>query len=538
MACPDLESALTLWRQLLGAEFVLSERERSIPRIDGTHPSVSSHPPAVLLPITVLEIQEIVRVAAINHIPLYPVSTGKNWGYGDACAPSQDQVIVDLRRMKKIVAMDRDLGLVTVEPGVTQRDLERYLDENKLPFLTPVTGSSPDCSLIGNALERGFGFTPQVDHCANVMALEAVLPDGRLYTKAHQEQGCTDIARAYKWGIGPYLDGLFFQGNFGIITQATIALTRKPEQILFMACQVKDSQSISEIIPCLQEMKAVFGSSLPVIKIVSLLTPLAAEGEIPAFSSNLDYTDLMKTIETKRRTEDMVSWYIVAPIYGISTIHHQLKSYMRQRLKYYCKWPIYFFSEKSLRCADFLCNFLFGRIRKKLKRQIFATREGFNLAKGIPSEYGLRVAYARQGSMQPTENLDPARDGCGLLWYSPLVPFRQDDVKECLNFLEDFCHHHALLPFFTITTLSEYCLDITVALLFDKKNSEACDHVLECYQLLLAEGRKRGWLPYRLPVHKTTALSFDDSVFWETAKRIKKAIDPGSIIAPGRYVVK
>ena len=40
------------------------------------------------------------------------------------------------------------------------------------------TGASPDCSIIGNTMERGFGHTPMGDHCANACGFEVVLPTG------------------------------------------------------------------------------------------------------------------------------------------------------------------------------------------------------------------------------------------------------------------------------------------------------------------------------------------------------------------------
>ena len=89
------------------------------------------------------------------------------------------------------------------EPGVTQQKLSDYLAAKGLQFLVPVTGAGPDCSLIGNALERGYGITPHADHFGAVTALEAVLPDGRLYRSALSELGGGAVDRAYKWGMGP-----------------------------------------------------------------------------------------------------------------------------------------------------------------------------------------------------------------------------------------------------------------------------------------------------------------------------------------------
>lgn len=532
-----LQPALNLWRRCVGEGHVLSEPDALAPYLATTSPTAPAAPLAVIRPASIEEVQAVVRVAAQHRLPLYPISTGKNWGYGDALPPSAGQVVVDLRRMNAIVDMDESLGLVTVEPGVTQGQLARYLQERNLPFLTPVTGSSPDCSLIGNALERGFGLTPNADHCDGVMALEAVLPDGRLYRNLHEEQECAGIGRAYKWGIGPYLDGLFFQSNLGIVTRMTIALARRPEHVVYMVCPLKDACAIDVVIPTLQRLRATLGDSLPVIKIVSALTPMTADGLIPAFSENVPYNLLVDTIEARRRIAGLSQWYVVAPIHCLPGTASRLKKHIGRALRPWRKPPTFFFSSRRLQWAERLARFLPGKAGHRIRRQLFSIREGLNLSMGIPSEYGLRMAYARQDAPPPAGTLDPAKDGCGLIWYTPLVPFRQADVRQCLNMIEEICGKHDILPFSTITVLSAYCLDITVPLLFDKRSPASGKSAADCYEALLGEGRKRGWLPYRFHAQGLPFLHREPSVFWDVARLAKNAIDPEGIIAPGRYVL-
>jgi 4-cresol dehydrogenase (hydroxylating) len=108
-------------------------------------------------------------------------------------------------------------------PGVTESQLREYLDDHAPGFMVPTTGAGPNCSLIGNALERGYGITPYADHFGAVTALEAVLPDGRLYRSALTELGAETLDQAFKWGLGPYLDGLFAQGSIGVVGPGRVA---------------------------------------------------------------------------------------------------------------------------------------------------------------------------------------------------------------------------------------------------------------------------------------------------------------------------
>jgi len=107
-----------------------------------------------------------------------------------------------------------------LNPGLTQRQLDAYLKEHNYPFLIPVTGAGPDCSLMGNALERGYGITPYADHFGAVMGLEAVLPNGEIYRSMLKRLGWEKPWIRLLNGVwGPYVDGLFSQSNFGIVNK-------------------------------------------------------------------------------------------------------------------------------------------------------------------------------------------------------------------------------------------------------------------------------------------------------------------------------
>jgi hypothetical protein len=104
--------------------------------------------------------------------------------------------------LQQIVDFDAELGTVTLEPGVTQGMLAAFLERERQPFLVPVTGAGPTCSLVGNALERGYGITPFADHFGAVLSLEAVLPDGRVYRRLRSRWTATTRRSS---GAGPYL---------------------------------------------------------------------------------------------------------------------------------------------------------------------------------------------------------------------------------------------------------------------------------------------------------------------------------------------
>src|SRR6516164_6090491 len=110
---------------------------------------------AVLYPESVDDVKEIVRTANQFRMPLYPISTGCNWGLGSKLPVRDGAAIVDLCRMNRIHEINERHGYAVVEPGVTQRKLYEQLKDNHSAYFLNVTGSGADTSVLGNALDRG-----------------------------------------------------------------------------------------------------------------------------------------------------------------------------------------------------------------------------------------------------------------------------------------------------------------------------------------------------------------------------------------------
>ena len=102
----------------------------------------SSSIPIIYRPANREEVQVCVREARRNGQSLYPVSSGKNWGYGSSVPPVDRCALLDLSRMNRILGFDERLGYVTVEPGVTQRQLFQFLADRKSQLWMDATGSS------------------------------------------------------------------------------------------------------------------------------------------------------------------------------------------------------------------------------------------------------------------------------------------------------------------------------------------------------------------------------------------------------------
>src|SRR5690606_30136025 len=100
-------------------------------------------------------------------------------GYGGSAPRLAGTVVLDLSRMNRILDIDVKHGHVLLEPGVTFFDLFAVLQENDIPLWLSVPSNSLG-SVVGNALDRGNGYTPYGDHASKVCGMELVMPDATL----------------------------------------------------------------------------------------------------------------------------------------------------------------------------------------------------------------------------------------------------------------------------------------------------------------------------------------------------------------------
>ena len=204
------DKALAAFAGVVGHEWVLSSDEDRDTYLDIYAPGDESRhaPAAAIAPASVEEVQAIVRLANEHRIPLWPISRGKNYGYGGSAPRLTGTVVLDLGRMKRILEVDAELGYCVLEPGVGFFDLYQYLSERKIPLWLSIPGNAWG-SVLGNALERGFAATPYGDHTSFIGGMEVVLPSGELVRTGMGAMRSTPNWPLFKHGFGPCWDQMF-----------------------------------------------------------------------------------------------------------------------------------------------------------------------------------------------------------------------------------------------------------------------------------------------------------------------------------------
>lgn len=204
---------------------------------------------AAVAPISVEEVQGIVRVANEFQIPVYSISTGKNLTYGGAAPTYSGSIVIDLKRMNRVLEVDDKRNFALVEPGCSYFDLYEYIQARGLK----VWIDCPDPgwgSPIGNALDKGVGYTasPFRDHWNAHCGVEAVLANGDIIRTGMGANPNASSWQEYRYGAGPDVDGLFAQSNLGIVTKMGFWLMPQPEAWMTGTVTVPRYSDLPELI--------------------------------------------------------------------------------------------------------------------------------------------------------------------------------------------------------------------------------------------------------------------------------------------------
>ncbi|MBX3182956.1 MAG: FAD-binding oxidoreductase [Polyangiaceae bacterium] len=525
----SLVTALAAWREVLGVDRVIEHGEALEAARITTHLS-TGQVLAVIRPRSVSEVQRCLEVAAAHGASVYPTSRGKSWGLGSQ-VPPRDATLLDLQDLQRITSYDERLGSVEVEPGVSFQQLYDFLKAKRSRFFLNVTGSSPHGSVLGNAIERGDGAGPYADRFSHIAHLEVALapragePSTLVQTGfAGFPASAPGLSAAHRWGVGPVLDGLFSQSNLGVVTRLCLWLRPLPRSLHVLRFGIKDPARLGPLTDALAELKleGTLQSSIGVwndYRVVSANARWPAEGAPGEALS-------------RAALEAMPEWP------GLS----------------FCgSTAIYTASPEEGHARRLHVERCIGRLVDQLRwveasGEAFAGREllvpnepAFKFLQGIPHEHSLRSAYWRMPAVTAAASspgdapLDLGRDGCGVIWACASVPFIGRDVARATRAAEVLLTGRGFEPLLAWVAQSERCIYLIPLIVYDRTGAGNDERAFACHDALYQAFGQLGYLPYRLGAQSMHHLPEPTPERRELAQRLKQALDPEGVIAPGRY---
>jgi 4-cresol dehydrogenase (hydroxylating) flavoprotein subunit len=529
MDATALSSALHEWKELLGAVNVQHDQATLDSASTATF-AATSRVAAILRPATRPELQDVVRIGNRHRVPIYPISTGKNWGYGSR-VPPRDGVLVELARLNRIVDFDEELGYVTIEPGVTQRQLFAFLKGQNSRLWMDATGASPDCSIVGNTMERGFGHTPAGDHCSNICGLEVVLGNGEVIETGFARFANSTTGPLSRWGVGPSLDGLFSQSRLGIVTRMTVWLMPAPEhfEAFFYSCGHEDG--LGPIVDALRPLR-MDGTLRSVMHIGNDYKVVNATSQYP-WTETSGQTPLDRDrMATLRKQLGIGYWNGSGGLYGSRAQVRDARRRLRRALSGKVD-RLQFVNDRLLGLMNRFSRPFTMLTGWDLRQTLSVLAPVYGLMRGEPTDGTMASAYWRKKTPPPPDP-DPDRDRCGLLWSSPVLPNTGAHALTLTRLVADTLLAHGFEPQMSISMATERTLICVTTISYDRDVPGEDERALVCYTTLNERLLEAGYPPYRWSILSSRTYT-ERGEFTRALDAIRRALDPNDVLAPGRY---
>jgi glycolate oxidase len=206
--------------QLVARDAVISDEEGRRAFEADALSAYRQMPLAVVLPHTTEEVSKVLRYCRQNRIKVVPRGAGTSLSGG--ALPAEDAIVVGVSKMNRVLDVDYENRAIRVQTGITNLAISEAVSAQGF-FYAPDPSSQLACTLAGNLAMNSGGA-----HCLkygvttnNVLGVQIVMMDGEIV-----ELG------------GPHLDAEGYdllalvigsEGQFGIITEATVRILRKAE---------------------------------------------------------------------------------------------------------------------------------------------------------------------------------------------------------------------------------------------------------------------------------------------------------------------
>jgi len=246
-------------------------------------------PRLVVQPHNADEVQKIVTWANQTKTPLVPVSSGEPHFRGDTVPSVPEAVIIDLRRMNKIIRIDRRNRMVLIEPGVTYAQLQPALAQEGLRLSTPLLPRQSK-SVIASLLEREPTLVPKYNHTLlePLRCLEVVWGNGEIlrtgeaggYYRTLEQQWEMGLAQVFSGGPGQvdyYRLVSGAQGSIGIVTWASVKCEILPKGHRFLFIP---ADNLKDLIECAYRLlKVRLGDEFLILNSANLAAILSRDAD-------------------------------------------------------------------------------------------------------------------------------------------------------------------------------------------------------------------------------------------------------------------
>jgi 4-cresol dehydrogenase (hydroxylating) len=470
-------------------------------------------------PNSVEQVQAVVRAANRHRIPIYPISTGRNLGYGGSAPNYSGSVVLDLKRMNRVLEVNERSAYALVEPGVSYFDLYRHIQEKGYRLWVDV----PDPGwggVMGNALDRGGGYTTHQfrNHFDAHCGMEIVLADGEIVRTGMGAMPGSKTWQQYKTGFGPSIDGIFSQSNFGVVTKMGFWLMPEPDAYLTGTVLVPRHDDLIPLIDTLNYLESgrvCQGISELSSPVMGLPAPDDAPPIDPALAALIAKAVERDTqgLDDYAARKGRAAWSCTLKFYGPAKALQAQWEYAKEKFA-------------QIRGASFVDGALI-----KLPLSAEQKEKVHKVEFGIPNLSIFSLGARNANNPTPTN---------GHQWFSPIIPRSGEEVFEANRVFAQAGRDFGLpVPAFSIpfcfwerSFLFLFGFPVTHDVEKNRKTRAA-------FEQLVGIAAEHGWGEYRTaPAYQDLIMStyaYNNHALLRFLEKLKDAVDPNGILSAGRY---
>lgn len=498
----DFDQAIAEIRKIVGANMVFTDHEGDLrgylDHMSAVAPETRM-PSAAIAPADVAEIQGVLQIANRYKLPLWTYGNGKNFAYGGPAPKQAGYLVLDLKRMNRILEVNEEFGYCVVEPGVSYFQLYQHIQQKG--YRLWIDCAAPGWGgVIGNAHEHGAGYTPYADHFLFSCGMEILLADGTLLRTGMGALPGSNTWQLFKYGYGPHVDGLFTQGNFGITTKQGFWLMHEPPAYKPFMITYEKEEDIAAIMEICRPLK------------LNMVVPSGLVIEHISYSASVqrlrkDLWDKPEIIPTSRWQEiakemDLGMWNLYGALYGMPDNVEMT-------------WQMVQGALTSVPGA-----------RAFLQGDRPADDAGWNY----------RVKLMR-GEPNMTEFNLVNWAGGGHLNFTPMAAMTGKNAWDMFVLFRDLLNRHGFDMICEEVSMFRTMITLTM-IMFDPRDEDARRRADACSRELIAIAKEHGYgeLKANLTYMDAIADMYDgqDGALRKVNQRIKDALDPNGILSPGK----
>ena len=291
-------------KKIVGNSNALDHEEDIHPFLEDWRGQLKGSTPLILFPDNTDHVQKIVRYCHENDIKI--VSQGGNTSLCGANVPNSSEhkleIVVNTSKMNRVIEVDSFNQSIIVESGCILQNIQDTAEDHGLLF--PLSLSAEGTCQIGGNISTNAGGVNVLKYGMareQVMGIEAVLPDGSIYS---------DLKSLRKNNTGYDLKQLFIgaEGTLGIITKVSLKLSSSPNVEITSMVSL---QKVEDAITLLKETKRRFGDNVTAFEFISQSCLVAINNFLSHIKLPLGFKDSWQVIfEIINHDEDALSEFL------------------------------------------------------------------------------------------------------------------------------------------------------------------------------------------------------------------------------------